>query len=481
MFPSFGYPEHVEIVDNDIRKKYKLPARERMAAPNDSIARQNTYISNEADWITFETVVSTSDDQIAIAPGYLQKEWKKDGRSYYHYKMDRPMLNFYAFNSGRYEVKRDKWKGVNLEIYYHKSHTYNLDRMMDAMKQSLTYYSENFSPYQHKQARIIEFPNTMGSFAQSFANTIPFSEAIGFIAKVDDENPDAVDYAFSVVSHEMAHQWWAHQVIGANVQGATLLSESLSEYSSLKVLEHQYGKSQMRRFLKDALDNYLRGRTFESEKEQPLMYNENQQYIHYNKGSLVLYALSDYIGEKNMNNALKKYIEKVAFQEAPYTNSIEFVSYLNEATPDSLKYVIDDMFKTITLYDNKVTSATSKKLSNGKYEVTINYDVIKYKSNKDGKRIYSDQNGKTLSITKKGKKYATESFPLNDYIEIGVFSEKTSKGKKQDKELYLKKIKVNKIENSIKVIVDEKPLQVGVDPYNKLIDTQSDDNRYELK
>jgi ABC-2 type transport system permease protein len=480
IFPSFGYPESVELFDNDVRKKYNLKPKERMPLPTDSIARQNTYISNEADWITFETIVSTSDDQTAIAPGYLQKQWKKDGRNYFHYKMDRPMLNFYAFNSGRYEVKRDKWNDVNLEIYYHKNHTYNLDRMMDAMKKSLAYYSENFSPYQHKQARIIEFPNMMGTFAQSFANTIPFSEAIGFIAKVDEENPDAVDYPFSVVSHEIAHQWWAHQVIGANVQGATLLSESLSEYSSLKVLEHQYGKPQMRRFLKDALDNYLQGRTFEWKEEKPLMYNENQQYIHYNKGSLVLYALSDYIGEKNMNNALKKYVQKVAFQEAPYTNSIELVNELRAATPDSLKYIINDMFETITLYDNKVTKATSKKLPNGKYEVTIEFDVSKYKANKDGKRIFADRNGKTLKATKKGKKYATESYPLNDYIEIGVFAEETIKGKKRDKELHLKKVKITGIENKVKVIVNEKPLEAGVDPYNKLIDTQSEDNRRKL-
>ena len=480
IFPSFGYPESVELFDNDVRKKYNLKPKERMPLPTDSIARQNTYISNEADWITFETIVSTSDDQTAIAPGYLQKQWKKDGRNYFHYKMERPMLNFYAFNSGRYEVKRDKWNDVNLEIYYHKNHTYNLDRMMDAMKKSLAYYSENFSPYQHKQARIIEFPNMMGTFAQSFANTIPFSEAIGFIAKVDEENPDAVDYPFSVVSHEIAHQWWAHQVIGANVQGATLLSESLSEYSSLKVLEHQYGKPQMRRFLKDALDNYLQGRTFEWKEEKPLMYNENQQYIHYNKGSLVLYALSDYIGEKNMNNALKKYVQKVAFQEAPYTNSIELVNELRAATPDSLKYIINDMFETITLYDNKVTKATSKKLPNGKYEVTIEFDVSKYKANKDGKRIFADRNGKTLKATKKGKKYATESYPLNDYIEIGVFTEETIKGKKRDKELHLKKVKITGIENKVKVIVNEKPLEAGVDPYNKLIDTQSDDNRMKM-
>jgi ABC-2 type transport system permease protein len=236
----------------------------------------------------------------------------------------------------------------------------------------------------------------------------------------------------------------------------------------------------MRKYLKDALDKYLQGRTFESKKEQPLIYVENQQYIHYNKGSLVLYALSDYIGEKNMNNALKKYVQKVAFQEAPYTNSIELVNELRAATPDSLKYIINDMFETITLYDNKVTKATSKKLPNGKYEVTIEFDVSKYKANKDGKRIFADRNGKTLKATKKGKKYATESYPLNDYIEIGVFTEETIKGKKRDKELHLKKVKITGIENKVKVIVNEKPLEAGVDPYNKLIDTQSDDNRMKM-
>jgi len=351
------------------------------------------------------------------------------------------------------------------------------DRMIKGIKKSLEYYTENFGPYQHKQARIIEFPRTGGGFAQSFANTIPYSEAVGFIAHVKDEDENAVDYPFSITSHEMAHQWWAHQVIGANVQGATLMSESLSEYSSLKVLEHEYGKSQMRMFLKDALDSYLMGRTFESKKEQPLMYNENQQYIHYNKGSLVLYALSDYIGEKNMNNALKKYRDKVAYQEAPYTNSIEFVSYLNEATPDSLKYMIKDMFETITLYDNRIKNFSSKKLPNGKYEVTIDALVSKYRSDEKGKRSFKDESGKTLTYKGKGDKHAIESYPLNDYVEVGVFGEQTVKGKVKEKELYLKKHKITQIDNKFVIIVDEKPVEVGIDPYNKLIDTNSNDNR----
>jgi ABC-2 type transport system permease protein len=56
-----------------------------------------------------------------------------------------------------------------------------------------------------------------------------------------------VDYPFYDTAHEVAHQWWAHQVIGANVQGATMLSETLSPYSALLVLEHEYGTDRVTR------------------------------------------------------------------------------------------------------------------------------------------------------------------------------------------------------------------------------------------
>lgn len=480
-FPQLGYDANMEFTDNDLRKKYGLPPKERMAEQTDKKALRNNYISNDADWITFETTVSTSKDQIAVAPGYLQKEWTKGDRRFFQYKMDRPMLNFFAYNSARYEVRRDKWKDVNIEVYYHKAHQYNLDRMINSVKKSLDYYTKEYSPYQYKQVRIIEFPGTIGTFAQSFANTIPYSEGIGFIADVDDRKKDAVDYPFSVTAHEVAHQWWAHQVISANVQGATMLSESLSEYSSLKVLEHRYGKGQMRRFLKDALDGYLSSRMFEGKKEKPLMYNENQQYIHYKKGSLVFYALSDYMGEENMNDVLKRYIQKVAFQNPPYTTAAELVNDLREAIPDSLRYLIKDMFETITLYDNYIDKATYRKLPDGRYEVKLNAIVSKYRSGEKGNRMYKDEMGDSLAY-KNARGREIKSLPLKDYIEVGIFTKNDSKDTNgdNDKILYLQKVKISKINNDLTFVVDSKPDEVGIDPYNKLIDTQSQDNRKKL-
>ncbi|WP_121666834.1 M1 family aminopeptidase [Mesonia aquimarina] len=480
MLPSFGYNESYEHSSEKIREKYDLPYKERMSSPHDSTALGDTYISSEADWIDFEATISTSSEQIAIAPGYLQKEWSENGRRYFHYKMEDKMLNFYNIMSAEYEVVSEKHEGINLQIFYHPGHEYNLERMMDGAKKSLSYYQENFSPYQFRQLRIIEFPSTYGSFAQSFANTVPFSEGIGFIANVEEEN-DGVDYPFTITAHEVAHQWWAHQVIGANVQGSTLMSESLSEYSALKVLEKRYGETKMRRFLKDALDNYLSGRSSESKREQPLLYNENKPYIHYNKGSLVLYALSDYIGTKKFNNMLADYIDAVGFQDAPYTTSLEFTEHLKKATPDSLQYLVYDMIETITLYNNKVLDYEVNELENGKYEISLKAQVSKYRTTDYGTKNFENYESCSISYSPENEDEETakiESLPLKDYIEIGIFTEDDEEN---EEVLYLKKRKVTEIYNEFTIVVDQKPTEVGIDPYNKLIDRNSEDNRMEVE
>ncbi len=156
---------------------------------------------------------------------------------------------------------------------------------MQGMKDALEYYSRNFNEFQYSQMRIMEFPR-YATFAQSFANTIPFSESIGFIAKINNPDKD-IDYPYYVTAHEVAHQWWGHQVMDARVKGNAMLSESMAQYSALMVMKHAFPPETLERYLKYELDVYLRGRTTERKKEQPLEFVEGQGYIHYNKASLV--------------------------------------------------------------------------------------------------------------------------------------------------------------------------------------------------
>jgi ABC-2 type transport system permease protein len=116
-------------------------------------------------------------------------------------------------------------------------------------------------------------------------------------------------------------------------------------------------------------------------------------------------------------------------------------------------------------------------LENGTYQVDIEFEVAKYRNNEKGKRYYGEKVGDTLSYKTDKMKKPILSVPLADYIDVGIFTEEEVEGKMKEKVLYLKKHKITAINNKLTIIVEEKPMEVGVDPYNKLIDTQSDDNR----
>ncbi len=447
--PFIGYFQDVQLVDDSARRRHGLEKSPGLPKLEDVSARRNSYIATNADWVNFEGTISTVPDQIAIMPGYLQKEWVQDGRRYFHYKMDAPIMSgIVSANSARYAVKKDQWNNVNLEIYYQPGHEFDLDRMMLGMKTALDYCTTAFSPFQFRQLRIVEFPR-YGDFAESFPNTIPFSEGIGFITYVDPDKKDAINLPFFVTAHEVAHQWWGHQVVSANTEGATAIVETLAQYSALMVMRHTYGTESMKKFLRYQLDGYLRGRAQEHDEEKSLMRVEpNQGYIHYNKGGQVMYALQDYIGEERVSQALAAFVKDYAFKGPPYPTSVDLVNYLRKVTPPEFQYLYEDSFENITIFDNRAVSAHYSQLPDGKYEVRIEVEAKKYRA--DGK----------------GQEHLVS---LHDLVDIGVQGQAGNF-------LYLQKQKIEKERQEFTVTVDKLPTEAGVDPLIKLIDRNPDDN-----
>lgn len=457
LLPQFGYYADMEITDKSERKKRGMTPAKRIAKLEDASKRKINYFSPDADFINYEATISTSIDQFAITPGYLQKEWTKDDRRYFHYKMDAPIGNFFAFQSGRYEVKKENHKGVSIEIYYHKTHDKNIQKMIEAVKNSLDIYSKEFSPYQHKQVRIIGFPNYR-SFAQSFANTIPFSESMGFIEDLRDR--EKADKLTFVTAHEMGHQWWGHQIMPAKVQGGQVLSESMAEYSAYLVVKNIYGSYMLRKNLKRELDIYLRSRKSENLEEMPLLRAENQSYIHYFKGGIVMYSLGDRLGEKTFHKALRNFIKEFQYKSDPYPTTLDLVRHIKAVAQKSDYSFIDDMFEKITLFDLKMKSATAKKLDNGNYQVELSIEAEKY---------YADG---------KGKESKTE---LDDYFDIGIFASDPDKAKSDEHVLKFTKEHLRNGENKFIFEVKSLPKFTGVDPYHIMIDRNSDDNIIAVK
>ena len=315
-FPTIGYDNGIELDDPRRRREEHLPEQELLPHRGDPVGTVTNLFTPNSDWITYHTTVSTSDSdsegqsQIAISPGYLTREWHENGRHYFSYDMgDVKTLDFYAFISARYDVKREMYQGaanpVAIEVYHIPAHAYDVDDMIAASKAGLAYYEKNFSPFQFRQYRILEFPRYR-TFAQSFPNTVPFSEGIGFIGRL--EKPTDIDFTYFVTAHELGHQWWAHQLIGGRVEGSNMLSETLAEYSALMVMKQKYGSDSMHRFLKHELDQYLRGRAGEIRKERPVVLVQNEPYVWYQKGGQVMYTLADYIGEDKLNLALRNFL-----------------------------------------------------------------------------------------------------------------------------------------------------------------------------
>ena len=458
-FPALGYDAGMEMKSDEKRKKAGLSPKANIKDPNDHQAHQHSIMSDDAYKINLDVTVGTAADQIAVAPGYLQKQWKKNGRSYYHYKMDQPIENFYTIVSARYEVMRDsvtiddhgKAKKIDLAIYYDKKHQYNLKSMMEGMKHSLRYCSENFSPYQYRQLRIMEFPR-YAAFAQAFANTVPFSEGMGFVM----DQRKSIDIAFKVTAHEVGHQWWGHQVMGAHVPGAGMLLESLAQYSSIMIMKHHTDPEKLKEYMAYEHHRYFSGRARLTELEVPLSQTGlEQNYIQYGKGAVNMFALQHYIGEQNVNRALRKFIRETRAKDKGeviyYPNSKELVDYFREVTPDSLQSFVTDLFDKMVLFENKTKNVKVQK--EGKvYIVDLEIEAKKMELSKDGK----EQNVK-----------------LNEWIDVGVYAaDKNGK----EKLVYIKKHKITAGQTKLSVWVDQKPVKAGIDPLNILMDKDATNN-----
>jgi hypothetical protein len=450
--PLVGMSRQGLLQDRTARRRQGLPAELRTPKLEDTSAQDENYV--RADWVNSRITVSTAADQVPIAPGNKISDKVEGGRRIAVFQSPAPILNFFSVQSARYAVAEEQVGPVLLSVYYDPKHDWNVPAMQKALKTSLAYFERNFGPYQFGYARIIEFPGYQ-SFAQAFAGTMPYSESIGFAADVRD--PETIDYVSYVTAHELGHQYWAHQLIGADMQGSTLLSETLAQYSALMVMKELYGEDKIRRFLKFELDRYLAGRKGDPLPEQPLIRVENQQHIHYRKGSLVMYLLQHRLGEDAVNRALSRLVARYKFKGAPFPRSLDLIAELRkEAKTPEDQALITDLFETITIYDLKAEAATSKQRADGKWVTRITIDAGKF---------YAD--GKGVETPAK----------LAERIEVGAFMARPGTGAfaKTDV-LAMQPHVVRTGEQVVEVVTVRKPAFVGVDPYNFYIDRNSDDN-----
>jgi ABC-2 type transport system permease protein len=435
--------ENGTFIKSDIlpRLGYYVPGEKKH--PIDSTALNNHYQAIDSDLIDFECTISTSKDQIAVATGKLKKQWTENNRNYFQYQTETPIKIGMAFNSGEFTIEKNEWNGVEISMYHHQPHGKSAKRMIEGMKATLEYNSQYFGEYLNSNVNIIEFPSTQGSFATAFGNALLISETRFGVKSGEDK----IDLSFYVAAHEMTHHWFGNRLLPKDVLGATLLTESISEYITLNIYRKSEGESAAKQFLEKQRTRYLRG-SWRKQPEVPLLLaTTSDDHLTYGKGSIAFNAISYYWGEENMLQTLKQFMDDFSADSAEYPTSANFVDHLNTHVPDTLQYLVHDMIETVVYNQNGIDTATAMKQGN-EYALTVSLSISKTNVDK-------------------------EELALADYIELGVYND--------DEELLkLVQIKATKAKETILVRTTDKPSKLVLDPNLLIIERNTDDNEFIL-
>ena len=448
--PALGYQPDRALDDKGGRPATGIGSRPAIPSLYDVRARQE--MTTAAEWITFDAVVGTDEDQTAVAPGLLRRTWTEGGRRYFRYSTDAPIQNRYAFFSADYAAREAQWQGVAIQIFHDPRHTANLDRIIEGTRASLSYYTEQFGPYPYPYIRFVERPS-QGFGMHSEAANIAYDE--GFSLLNPGRDSEGADLPFAVAAHEVAHQWWGNQLAYAPVEGAALLTESLATYCAMQVVEETYGEEHLRRYLNLLRTAYEMPRT---RAGVPLL-RATDSFDAYRRGPFALYALSEYIGKARIYEALRRLLDEYGSRGPPSPTSLDLYRHLQAVTPDSLQSLVHDLFAANTHWDLETKRATARQTPTGTWQVTLDVRA---------RKMVVDTAGIETPV------------PMDDWVEIGVFAP-AEKGNGTGKPLYLQTHRIGPGEHTITVTVPRKPVLAGVDPRHLLTDLPRDDHLAEVK
>lgn len=422
----------------------------RGLAPADAAADAEDEPATGTDWVTFDVTVSTAPDQTVVGPGRLLRSWEEGRHRLFRYVSETPVPNLLLFTSARCSVARREHHGVTVEVFHHPGHAANVERILTAATVALDVMQAAYGPYPHRVLRIAEIPASwpMGGFA--FPGGFVLNERRAFL--IDARDPRRVDLIARRVAHETAHQWWGYGVSPPSGPGATALVESLTKDAELRVLERLRGGEQVAQVKLYELDRYLSGRANASSPEVPLSQVRNDQpYLFYGKGTLVLEALRGVLGPDRMDAVLRDFYRENAGPDGHATSAALFAR-LEAAAPETARARVHAWLDEVVLYDLKLANAKARPLPGGRYEVTLEIAA--------GMRR-ADAQGHEAAV------------PLDEPVPIAVYGE-------DGRTLLQTEQRLTSGTNQVRLVVDARPTSAAVDPDLTRIERDVSDNRRDL-
>ena len=194
------------------------------------------------------------------------------------------------------------------------------------------------------------------------------------------------------------------------------------------------------------------------ERDADPLLQASQKNLIYRKGPLALYTLREYIGKEQVKLGLQNFFRKYSAPDSQRPYPSDLYKELQAVTPDSLKYLLHDLFASNTFWELKAVSVSASEITQGKWKVKLDLKARKF------------------TVDKKGNE---TDVPMNDWIQVGVYGEPGATS--PDKILYLQQHRVRSGLQSIEIEVTAKPALAGIDPKSLLMDLKNYDNVAEVK
>lgn len=333
-FPKLGYQSHREIASPAERRKRGLGSSTpllKLEAP-----------AGVHHFIHLDMSVSTTAGQTVIGTGNLVKQWKTPGRNHYRYQSGMPIPFRFGVSSAAYQVKKAYHQGINIEIYYDSKHPENVPHLIKNTLRAMDYCQSNFGPYPFKTIRFAEVSSFTDGFAgTAYPATIFMTEQLLFHDNLTgDKGQDVIN---ELAAHELSHQWWGNGLLAPDErEGSKMLTETLAMYTELMLTRHCQGMQAVREKVAVHRSIYMNERGFT--KENPLYkVSPDDTHLYYSKGLVVMYRLTELLGEDKINKALRSLLEKSAFPHPPPVSTDLLHELYQVSTPAQQKQ-IEDLF-----------------------------------------------------------------------------------------------------------------------------------------
>lgn len=292
---------------------------------------QGKYTSNwlpsfddENEKIEFDLSIAFDDGYDVISNGAFVGKEPNEDKIQWRFDMKKPMSSYLlALVIGNYDKKTEvSNSGIPLEMYYYPQDSIKVEPTYRYTKKIFDYLEEEIGfsyPWEHyKQIPVHDFlyAGMENTGATIFADTFVI-DSIAF----NDRN------YVNVNAHELAHQWFGNLVTAKSGEHHWL-QEGFSTYYALLAEREVFGKK------------YFLWKLYEYAEELKNQDQENlgssllnpkaSSLTFYKRGSWVLYALRDKVGDEVFKKAIKEYLTRFQFGSATTSDFIIIVERLSK-------------------------------------------------------------------------------------------------------------------------------------------------------